>query len=56
MDENNVIHLRFSLESVIGQKVELIQSDIKGPLIKVRIKLGVYPGQKVESVATGIFG
>ena len=56
MDENNVIHLRFSLESVIGQKVELIQSDITGPLIKVRIKLAVYPGQKVESIATGIFG
>ena len=56
MDENNVIHLRFSLESIIGQQVELIQSDIKGPLIKVRIKLAVYPGQKVESIATDIFG
>jgi len=56
MDENNVIHLRFSLESMIGQQVELIQSDIKGPIIKVRIKLAVYPGQKVDSIATDIFG
>ena len=56
MDENNVIHLRFSLESVIGQEVELMQSDEKGPLIKVRIKLAVYPGQDVQSIASDIFG
>ena len=55
-DENNVIHLRFSLESMIGQQVEMIQSEIKGPIIKVRIKLAVYPGQEVESIATNIFG
>tara|TARA_A200000113_G_scaffold80734_1_gene71787 strand:+ start:9332 stop:9742 length:411 start_codon:yes stop_codon:yes gene_type:complete len=56
MDENNVIHLRFSLESMIGQQVELIQPDIKGSIIKVRIKVAVYPGQEVESIATDIFG
>jgi RNA binding exosome subunit len=56
MDENNVIHLRFSLESMIGQQVEMIQSEIGAPAIKVRIKLAVYPGQEVESIATDIFG
>ena len=56
MDENNVIHLRFSLESAIGQNVELMQADQRGPLIKVRIKLAVYPGQDVESIASDIFG
>jgi RNA binding exosome subunit len=56
MDENNVIHLRFSLESMIGQQVEMIQSEIGAPTIKVRIKLAVYPGQEVESIATDIFG
>jgi len=56
MDESNVIHLRFSLESVIGQEVKLIQLNEKGPVIKVRIKLAVYPGQEVDSIATEIFG
>ena len=56
LDENNVIHLRLNLESVIGQRVELISSTDKDPVIKVRIKLAVYPGQEVDEIATDIFG
>ena len=43
LDENNVIHLRLNLESVIGQMVELISSTDSDPVIKIRIKLAVYP-------------
>ena len=56
LDENNVIHLRLNLESVIGQMVELISSTDSDPVIKIRIKLAVYPGQEVEAIATDIFG
>ncbi len=56
LDENNVIHLRLNLESVIGQRVELISSTDKDPVIKVRIKLAVYPGQEIDEIATDIFG
>ena len=56
LDENNVIHLRLNLESVLGQKIELIQSSENAPVIKVRIKLAVYPGQEVHSIASEIFG
>ena len=55
-DENNVIHLRLNLESVIGQMVELISSTDSDPAIKIRIKLAVYPGQEVEAIAADIFG
>ena len=56
LDENNVIHLRLNLESVIGQMVELISSTDSDPVIKVRIKLAVYPGQEVDEIAADIFG
>ena len=56
LDENNVIHLRLSLESAIGQMVKLISSNDSAPVIKIRIKLAVYPGQKVEAIAADIFG
>ena len=56
LDEDNVIHLRLNLESVIGQKVELISSTGSDPVIKIRIKLAVYPGQNVQSIAGEIFG
>ena len=56
LDENNVIHLRLNLESVIGQMVELISSTDSDPVIKIRIKLAVYPGQEVEAIAADIFG
>jgi RNA binding exosome subunit len=56
LDENNIIHLRLKLESVISQKVELISSNDSDPVIKIRIKLAVYPGQEVESIAADIFG
>ena len=56
LDENNVIHLRLNLESVIGQMVELISSTDSDPAIKIRIKLAVYPGQEVEAIAADIFG
>ena len=56
LDENNVIHLRLNLESVIGQNVKLTASSDQSPVIKIRIKLAVYPGQEVESIAADIFG
>ncbi|MEC7112811.1 MAG: RNA-binding domain-containing protein, partial [Candidatus Thermoplasmatota archaeon] len=36
LDENNVIHLRLSLESAIGQMVKLISSNDSAPVIKIR--------------------
>ena len=56
LDENNVIHLRLCLESIIGQQLVLLESTEKKPVIKIRIKLAVYPGQNVESIAANIFG
>ena len=56
LDENNVIHLRLCLESIIGQQLVLLESTQKKPVVKIRIKLAVYPGQNVESIAANIFG
>tara|TARA_B100001079_G_C16292811_1_gene461773 strand:+ start:289 stop:699 length:411 start_codon:yes stop_codon:yes gene_type:complete len=56
LDENNVVHLRLCLESVIGQKVVLANPEQKNPVVKIRIKLAVYPGQNVQSIAEEIFG
>ena len=56
LDENNVIHLRLNLESAIGKKVKLISSNDSDPVIKIRIKLAVYPGHEVEAIAADIFG
>ena len=56
LDENNVIHLRLCLESIIGQQLVLLESTEKKPVVKIRIKLAVYPGQNVESIAASIFG
>ncbi|CAI8332535.1 MAG: hypothetical protein CMA41_00080 [Euryarchaeota archaeon] len=56
LDEDNVIHLRLCLESVIGQDVILSDPKQKNPVIKIRIKLAVYPGQDVQSIAMDIFG
>ncbi|MGB0475875.1 MAG: RNA-binding domain-containing protein [Candidatus Poseidoniaceae archaeon] len=56
LDENNVLHLRLNLESVLAQEIELTQSSENAPVIKVRIKLAVYPGQDVEAIAAEIFG
>ena len=56
LDENNVLHLRLNLESVLAQEIEMIQSSENAPVIKVRIKLAVYPGQDVEAIAAEIFG
>ena len=56
LDENNVIHLRLCLESIIGQQLILLESTQKKPVVKIRIKLAVYPGQNVESIAASIFG
>ena len=56
LDENNVIHLRLCLESIIGQQLILLESTQKKPVVKIRIKLAVYPGQNVESIAANIFG
>ena len=56
LDENNVIHLRLRLESIIGQQLVLLEPTQKKPVVKIRIKLAVYPGQNVESIAASIFG
>ena len=56
LDENNAIHLRLCLESIIGQQLVLLEPTQKKPVVKIRIKLAVYPGQNVESIAASIFG
>ena len=56
LDENNAIHLRLCLESIIGQQLVLLEPTQKKPVVKIRIKLAVYPGQNVESIAANIFG
>ena len=56
LDENNVIHLRLCLESISGQQLVLLEPTQKKPVVKIRIKLAVYPGQNVESIAASIFG
>tara|TARA_B100000575_G_scaffold47166_1_gene34228 strand:+ start:66 stop:503 length:438 start_codon:yes stop_codon:yes gene_type:complete len=55
LDGDNTIHLRLDLESVIGGKLVLVQTTSTNPVIKIRIKLAVYPGQDVRSIATGLF-
>ena len=55
MDENNVIHARFDLEKIVGQVVSLTPQDHNGPVVKVRMKVAVYPGQDVTKIATQVF-
>ena len=55
LDEDNIIHLRLDLESVIGGRLVLVQTKSPNPVIKIRIKLAVYPGQDVLSIATDLF-
>ncbi len=55
MDESNVIHARFDLEKIVGQAVSLTPQDHNGPVIKVRMKVAVYPGQDVMDIATQVF-
>ena len=55
MDENNVIHARFDLEKMVGQVVSLTPQDHNGPVIKVRMKVAVYPGQDASDIATQVF-
>jgi len=55
MDENNVIHARFDLEKIVGQVVSLTPQDHNGPVIKVRMKVAVYPGQDASEIAMQVF-
>ena len=55
MDENNVIHARFDLEKIVGQVVSLTPQDHDGPVIKVRMKVAVYPGQDASDIAMQVF-
>ena len=55
MDENNVIHARFDLEKIVGQVVSLTPQDHDGPVIKVRMKVAVYPGQDARDIAMQVF-
>ena len=55
MDENNVIHARFDLEKIVGQVVSLTTQDHEGPVIKVRMKVAVYPGQEATDIAMQVF-
>ena len=55
MDENNVIHTRFDLEKMVGQIVSLTPQDHNGPVIKVRMKVAVYPGQDAKDIAMQVF-
>ena len=55
MDQNNVIHARFDLEKMVGQVVSLTPRDHNGPVIKVRMKVAVYPGQDASEIAMQVF-
>ena len=55
MDENNVIHARFDLEKMVGQVVSLTPRNHNGPVIKVRLKVAVYPGQDATGIAMQVF-
>ena len=55
MDENNVIHARFDLEKIVGQVVSLTPQNHNGPVIKVRMKVAVYPGQNSIDIAMQVF-
>ncbi|MCH1443711.1 MAG: hypothetical protein L7U53_07570 [Candidatus Poseidoniaceae archaeon] len=55
MDENNVIHARFDLEKMVGQVVSLTPRNHNGPVIKVRLKVAVYPGQDATEIAMQVF-
>ena len=55
MDENNVIHARFDLEKIVGQVVSLTPQDHNGPVVKVRMKVAVYPGQDASDIAMQVF-
>ncbi len=55
MDENNVIHARFDLEKIVGQVVSLTPQEHNGPVIKVRMKVAVYPGQDARDIAMQVF-
>jgi RNA binding exosome subunit len=55
MDENNVIHARFDLEKIVGQVVSLTPQKHNGPVIKVRMKVAVYPGQDATDIAMQVF-
>jgi RNA binding exosome subunit len=46
IDENNTLHLRFCLDSLIGGQILIINSTQKS--VKCNIKIEVYPGQTAE--------
>ena len=45
-DENNTLHIRFCLDSLIGEKILITNSTQKS--VKCNIKVEVYPGQTVQ--------
>ena len=46
IDENNTLHLRFCLDSLIGGQILIVNSTQKS--VKCNIKIEVYPGQTAE--------
>ena len=46
IDENNTLHIRFCLDTLIGEKILITNSTQKS--VKCNIKVEVYPGQTVE--------
>ena len=46
IDENNTLHLRFCLDSLIGGQILIVNSTQKS--LKCNIKIEVYPGQTAE--------
>jgi|GEM_PF-88272 RNA binding exosome subunit len=51
IDENNSLHLRLDLDALTAGRIELVDAASTAEVIKVRIKLEVYPGDKPEEVA-----
>ena len=46
IDENNTLHIRLCLDSLIGEKILITNSTQKS--VKCNIKVEVYPGQTVH--------
>nr|AIF08157.1 hypothetical protein [uncultured marine group II/III euryarchaeote KM3_27_D02] len=51
IDENNSLHLRLDLDGLTAGRIELVDAARTAEVVKVRIKLEVYPGDNPEEVA-----
>jgi len=54
LDEDKVLHIRISLAELVCGEVTIVSDDSSEATAKGRFKVESYPGQEVESVATGL--